>query len=241
MPRRKATPSPTRSLSSMSHDVRRKAATVTAAACLLLITACLPAAPAAGRDEPLRRVLVLGDSITFGAFGATPGVTPDLEKMMADRGLEVRVIGFPASTPIAAWDGVPWSDKLLYSVNAWDPDMIVIQSILYPGGQDDATHDDYRAAVSTLLDIAQSRGAHTYLVRHARPPKEPEGSELAIAEQLQAEAASGRGVETVPLDAWLASCDRAYVDDGWHLADNGQKCHAVALSAAADQLRGAIG
>ncbi len=211
------------------------------AAVVLLVTACLPAAPAAGRPGPVRRVLVLGDSITFGAFGSTPSVKPDLEAMMRDRRLEVRVIGFPASTPLGTWDGVPWSDKMLYSVKAWDPDMIVIQSILYPGGQDPSTHDTYRARVSELIDIAQSRGAHTYLVRHARPPREPEGSELVIAEMLQADAAAGRGVETIPLDAWLGSCTSPYVDDGWHLSANGQKCHAAAVSAAADQLIQAVG
>jgi lysophospholipase L1-like esterase len=212
-----------------------------ATALLFLATACLPAAPAAGRPGPVRRVLVLGDSITFGAVGASPGVGPDLERLMGDRGLELRVIGYPASTPLAAWDGVPWSDKLAYSVAAWDPDMIVIQSILFPGGADPARHDAYRSAVARLFDIARSRDAHTYVVHHARPPREPEGSELAVAEQLQAEAALGRGIEAIPLDEWLGYCDSPYISDGWHLSASGQKCHATAIAGAVDQLVDAVG
>jgi hypothetical protein len=184
----------------------------------------------------VRRVLVLGDSIAVGAFGSTPAVTPELERLMRDRGITVRVIGYPASNPVATWDGVPWADKLLYSVAAFDPDMIVIQSNLFPGAADPGTHDTYRAAVSTLYDIAQSRGAHTYIVRHARPAKEPEGTELGVAEALQAEKAAGRGIETIPLDSWLASCDRPFTSDGWHLTARGQSCHATALAGAVDQL-----
>ena len=51
----------------------------------LFASACLPSTPSSGRATPVRRVLLLGDSVTYGLFSTSPRVHEPLSAMLADR------------------------------------------------------------------------------------------------------------------------------------------------------------
>jgi hypothetical protein len=203
---------------------------------------CLPAQPATGRGAPLRRVLVLGDSMTFGLYGTTPRLHDALGRALMERDVQLLIDGFPGEDPVDVWPGHPrWADRLRSDIAAFDPDMVVIQSILFLGASDPARRAAYSAAITELYDVAQSRGAHVYIVSHQLPTDPVARDEMTVAESLQAEAAAGRGIATIPLDWWLARCAAPFVGDGWHLSASGQECHATAVAEAVDQLRRSIG
>lgn len=222
--------------------VRRVVSVALVPLALLVLTGCLPAAPAAGRATPVRRVLVMGDSVAFGLYGTTPQVHAPLRRLMADRGVAVTIDGFPGETPLDSWPGNPaWVDRMRWWVAAEDPDVVIIQSTLMLDATNPARQSAYLAATRSLLDVAGSRGAHVYLVSHPAPPGATERRERDIAQSLQAQAAAGRGVAVIPLDWWMARCAGGTVADGWHLSAKGQDCHALALAVAVDQLRGVTG
>ena len=208
----------------------------------LVLVGCLPSAPATGRSTPVRRVLVLGDSMSWGLFGLSPRLHEPLGRAMSGRRIEVAISGAPGDTPLDPWPGSPtWVDRLRHDVATFDPDVVVLQSTLLAGAEDPARQAAYRATFAELFDIAQSRGAHVYTVAHPTPPG---GGELAVrdvVQRLQAEAATGRGISTIPLDWWLARCRGGTITDGWHLSDAGQGCHALAITLAVDQLRRQVG
>ncbi|MCP4435841.1 MAG: hypothetical protein GY812_10175 [Actinomycetia bacterium] len=210
---------------------------------MMLTAACLPAQPSAGRGTPVKRVLIIGDSIAHGLFGTTPKVHSRLTAALADRGVALRIDGYPGENPIDTWpsNSTGWLDRMRAQIAAFDPDMVIVQSMLFPDPDNPARRELYLGGTRALLDIAGSRGAHVYLVNHPIPPGAQEAHARAVAQSLQAQAAAGRGISTIPLDYWLGSCDRPYVSDGWHLSANGQACHTLAMVAAVDQLRGQNG
>jgi hypothetical protein len=126
-------------------------------------------------------------------------------------------------------------------IDAEDPDMVVIQSVLFVGADDPARQEEYATAIADLYDIAQSRGAHVYIEAHHHALDPLARHEMEVAQRMQAEAAVGRGIEVIPLDWWIARCDHPVLLDGWHLTAAGQECHADAVIAAVDQLRKAVG
>ena len=216
--------------------------TCLALAVALVGVGCLPSAPAPGRPGPVRKVALIGDSLTFGLFGTTPRVESNLASKLAASGIRLTVDGGPGDTLEKPWPGRPrWEELLRARINTDDPDVVIIQSVLFPGGADPANHDSYFRAAIRLIDIARSRGAHVYLVRHHRPTNGTEFNAAEIAERLQAQAAEGRGVEFVPLNWWLDRCKGPFSADGWHLAAPGVECWANAANAAVNQLRNEIG
>ena len=223
--------------------LRRSIRLVPLVALLGVLVGCLPAAPATGRPGPVRKVAVLGDSLTYGLFGTSPSVEQPLRTRLAASRISLTIDGGPGDTIPMSWPGRPsWADQLQARIDRDDPDVVIIQSVLFVDAQVPANQAAYRAAAARLLDIAQSRGAHVYFVRHHRPTDETERRAAEIAESIQAEVAAGRGVEFVPLDWWLARCSGgAYLKDGWHLSANGVRCWADAANAAVNQLRNAIG
>lgn len=223
--------------------MRRVVVAATLAACVAVFAAaCQPAAPSAGRATPVRKVLVLGDSVSFGLFGTTPRLHEPLTRLLADRGVDVHLTGFPGETPIDTWPGhLSWGLRMRHEVTTWNPDMIVIQSTLFPGADAPARRSAYSSAMDDLIAVARSRGAHVYLVSHPAPLTGPERHERDVAQQLQATAAAGKGISTIPLDWWMARCAGGTVSDGWHLSAKGQNCHALAIAAAVDQLRAKVG
>ncbi|MGI9577261.1 MAG: SGNH/GDSL hydrolase family protein, partial [Microthrixaceae bacterium] len=125
----------------------------------------------------MKRVLIMGDSIVHGLFGTTPKVTGPLTAALADRGVQVRFEGYPGETPIDTWptNSTGWIQRMQAQISAYDPDMVIIQSVLFPDPDNAARQQLYEAAMRTLLDIAQSRGAHVYLVNHHIAPGSFEG------------------------------------------------------------------
>lgn len=220
----------------------RKVVVAMLAATSLLLTACLPDAPATGRNTPVRRVLLLGDSLAHGLFFATPSAKSALETRFARNRIDFRLIGGPGSTPAFTWPGTsPWLDQLRFVVRVWDPDVVIIQSTLFPG-YDPSQRAPYKRAVATAFDIAQSKGAHTYVVAHHRGRKADERAAADLAERLQAEVARGRGIATIPLNWWIEHCPkRPVIDDGLHLTAAGVECYADAMNAAVNQLRDKVG
>lgn len=189
----------------------------------------------------MRRVLLVGDSITFGLFTTTPPVHAHLTPRLAGRGVDVRIQGFPGENPLDTWPGNPrWVDRVHGAVQTWDPDVVVIQSMLFPDSGDAGRQAAYRSAVAHLFDVARSRGAHVYRVAHhpAVPPHERRNAE--VAQYLQAVEAAPRGISAIPLDWWMARCEGAFAD-GWHLSERGQACHADAITVAVAQLQRAVG
>ncbi len=185
----------------------------------------------------------MGDSVVHGLFGATPRVHDRLAAALADRGVQLRIDGFPGETPIDTWPSntLGWLDRMRTQIAQFDPDVVIVQSMLFPSPDDPARRQHYLAVTRALLDVAQSRGAHVYLVNHPVPQGPAEAHARAVAQSLQAEAAAGRDISLIPLDWWLARCDGPYVWDGWHLSSAGQACHTLAVIAAIDQLRGIVG
>lgn len=213
-----------------------------ALAALTLLTACLPEVPSTGRSNPVRRVVVLGDSLTHGLFGTSPTATADLQRRLNASGIEVRVIGGPGSNPIAAWPGLAaWDAQLTTAVNDFDPDVVIIQSVLFPQSTAADGEALYRAAITRLFDIAQSKGAHTYVVAHHPPTNGAEFLAAIAAERLQTEAATGRGISSIPLPWWIDNCDKPFLPDRFHLSGAGVACLADAMNAAVNQLRNNVG
>ena len=214
-----------------------------ALAVMLAASACLPAQPSAGRGTPVKRVLVIGDSLVHGLFGTTRRVVEPLGAALADRGVATRFEGYPGETPIDTWptNSSGWVERVRAQVASFDPDVVVIQSVLFPDPDNPARRGQYLASMRSLLDIAQSRGAHVYLVNHHQAPGAFERHARNVAQDLQAQAAQGRGISAIPLDWWLANCSAPFTADGWHLSASGQRCHTLAVVHAVDQLRAVNG
>lgn len=206
-------------------------------AAVLAMTACQPERPSVGRATPVRRVLVVGDSMTFGLFGTTPRLHERLTPLLADRGIETRIVGYSGSTILRPWDGQPrFADLTRMHVAAFDPDVVIVQSILFPGGDDPARQQAYVAEARELFAASGARGAHVYVVGHNAPVPSKERNERDIAHYIQGVVA-GPGVSRIPADWWLERCKDPFVSDGWHLSGSGQECQALAITVAIDQLR----
>jgi hypothetical protein len=121
-----------------------------------------------------------------------------------------------------------------------DPDMVIIQSTLFVNPTPER-QQEYRAAITELFDIAQSRGAHVYIVSHQLAPNPKDHDEALVAQGIQGDVAASRGISTIPLDWWIARCPSPTLLDGWHLTANGEDCYADGISAAVDQLKRAVG
>ena len=137
---------------------RRRLAPFVILSLAVLATACLPAKTATGRPGPVRKVALLGDSLTFGLFGTTPGVADPLRQRLSASGISVTIDGGPGDTLQTPWPGhANWAELLQARVDQDDPDVVIIQSILFPGAEDPANHDSYLRAAQKLVDIGQSR------------------------------------------------------------------------------------
>lgn len=214
---------------------------VLALAAVLVLGACQPDQPSVGRATPVRRVLIIGDSMTYGLFGTTPRVHERIVPVLRDRGIDTRIVGSAGGTLLDPWPGEPrWVDLLRPQIATWDPDVVIVQSTLFPGAADPARQQAYISASRELFGVAGSRGAHVYVVGHNDPPAAQQRNERDIAQYIQALVA-GPGVSRIPVDWWLARCRAPYAADGWHLSASGQDCHSLAISVAIDQLRGVTG
>ena len=132
---------------------RRRSTLFLVLAIALLATACLPSKTAAGRPGPVRKVALLGDSLTFGLFGTTPGVADPLRERLGASGLSVTIDGGPGDTLQTPWPGhANWADLLQARIDQDDPDVVIIQSILFPGAENPANHDSYFRAAQKLLE-----------------------------------------------------------------------------------------
>ncbi|MFV0317879.1 MAG: SGNH/GDSL hydrolase family protein [Microthrixaceae bacterium] len=231
-------------MTTRSRYLHSRAVGALVAVCLLavLATSCLPVAPSLGRGTPVRRVLLLGDSVAYGLFGTSPRVHEPLTAMLADRGIETHVTGYPAENPIFNWPmNLPWLLRMQHEIETWDPDMVIIQTTLFVEADEPGKVEEYRKAIAELMDLAQSRGAHVYIVKHHGVPGTPEAHQRDVAEVLQNQAAAPRGIFTIPLDWWMDRCAGGLMGDGVHLTEAGQRCNALAMTYAVDQLRGAVG
>lgn len=222
---------------------RRRAVGLLAVALVgvLVLGACQPERISVGRANPVRKVLIVGDSMTWGLFGTSPRVHERIVPVLADRGIETRILGSAGGTILEPWSGQPrWIDQVRPQIQTWNPDVVIVQSTLFPGATDPARQQAYIAAARELFGVAGSRGAHVYVVGHNDPPAAKERNERDIAQYIQALVA-GPGVSRIPVDWWLARCNQPYISDGWHLSASGQECHALAISVAIDQLRAVVG
>jgi hypothetical protein len=207
----------------------------------LVVGACQPEQPSAGRATPVRRVLIVGDSMTFGLFGTTPQLHDRIVPILRDRGISTRIVGSAGSTILDPWPGQPrFVDMLRPQITSWNPDVVIVQSTLFPGAADPARQQAYINAAKELFSVAGSRGAHVYVVGHNDPPPAQQRNERDIAQFIQGKVA-GPGVSRIPVDWWLARCEAPFGSDGWHLSAKGQDCHALAISIAIDQLRAVTG
>jgi lysophospholipase L1-like esterase len=235
-----ANPRPT---SLRTRRARRRGAGLLALAVVaaLVLGACQPERPSVGRDTPVRQVLIVGDSLTWGLFGTTPRLHERVTAVMADRGIDTRIVGSAGGTILDPWPGNPrWVDEVRPQIASWNPDVVIVQSTLFPGATDPARQQAYIAAARELFSVAGSRGAHVYVVGHPDPPAAKERNERDIAQYIQALVA-GPGVSRIPMDWWIARCNSPFSSDGWHLSASGEECHSMAISVAIDQLRAQTG
>ena len=129
---------------------------------------------------------------------------------MADRGIDTRIVGSAGGTLLDPWPGNPrWIDEVRPQIDSWNPDVVIVQSTLFPGATDPARQQAYIAAARELFGVAGSRGAHVYVVGHNDPPAAKERNERDIAQYIQALVA-GPGVSRIPVDWWLARCTAPY-------------------------------
>lgn len=185
---------------------------------------------------------MIGDSLTWGLFTATPWIRTEMEKRMYVRRMSFSMDGGPAENALQTFlSPTPWVDRLAARVAATDPDVIIIQSSLLNAPDTPGRQDAYRAAFAALVDVARSRDAHVYIVKNHVPPNPQLANELAIAEGIQAEVVANRGISTIPVDLWMDTCQGAFIADGIHLTDAGVQCAANGLTAAIDQLRKQVG
>ena len=231
------TSSPTSSPRSRSARRRSVGLLALAMVAALVLGACQPERPSVGRGTPVRRVLIVGDSMTWGLFGTTPRVHERIVPVLADRGIDTHIVGSAGGTILEPWPGSKrWVDEVAPEITSWNPDVVIVQSTLFPAATDPARQQAYIAAARELFRVAGSRGAHVYVVGHNDPPAAKERNERDIAQYIQALVA-GPGVSRIPVDWWLARCTAPYSPDGWHLSASGQECHSMAISVAIDQLR----
>lgn len=217
---------------------------VAALACVtsaLALAACLPPAPSAGRNTPVRKVTIIGDSITHSNFGVSPKSHEAIRSNLGPIGVSVRFLGYPGDSMYRPWPGQPdWRALIRADVSANNPDVIVLQSINLPVAATKENDATYVQRVGAIFDEAQRRGAHVYLVRH-RYSGPTRAAEFDRAQRLQARAATGRGIEIIPVDWWIDRCRGPLIDDGVHLTESGIQCYANALGAAVRQLKDVVG
>jgi lysophospholipase L1-like esterase len=205
-------------------------------------SACLPAAPSSGRGTPVRQVLLVGDSLTWGMYGTSPRIHEKLGPILADRRVGLTVAGFPGESPIYNWPGNPtWVDQVRWWVARKNPDMVIIQNTVIGGDHRNAdVRARYQQGMAALMDAARSRGAHVYIVANPVAPADRQ-DEWRTVERIQADLARPRGISTIPVIEHMDNCSGAFIADGWHLSDKGQNCHSLAYALAVDQLRGVNG
>jgi len=222
-----------------SHRWRfRRNVTVLSVLLVAVVGAACQPPPPSGRNTPVRRVVLVGDSVSWGLFLSTPAVRSDLEPQLRRRGIRFTLIGGPGETPLMPWPGrAPWSDDLARVVAAENPDVVIIQTMLFPNAADPGLHEQYRAAVRRLYDIAQSRGARVFRATHPVAVNPAVAQETFIAQTIQADEAANRGIGVIGINTALERCAQPFIPDGFHLSASGQKCHAGALMAAINLLR----
>ena len=153
----------------------------------LVLGACQPERPSVGRGTPVRRVLIVGDSMTWGLFGTTPRVHERIVPVLADRGIDTHIVGSAGGTILEPWPGSKrWVDEVAPEITSWNPDVVIVQSTLFPAATDPARQQAYIALPST--STMRINGL-TALV-------------------------AGPGVSRIPVDWWLARCTAPYSPDG---------------------------
>src|SRR5690606_8043018 len=80
-------------------------------------------------------VLLVGDSLFWGSafIPGNPQLMPHLVPRLAAEGVEARLIGGPAETPVEQG----WPRKVRAEVEAWDPDLVVLASVIPTGVRED--------------------------------------------------------------------------------------------------------
>ncbi len=211
----------------------RTTALVASATVLLVLTAACTPPPA--RPAPYARVLLVADSLMWGSafIAGNPQLMPHLQPMLAARGIDVRIVGGSAETPLEQ----SWPSKVHAEVSTWDPDLVIIASVI---PTPDVREHPRRLAVGWSMTAFQaaSRGAEVWRVE---PPELVPGTwydaryspDLAALRSIQAfgtRVGAPDRATTVDLGPTLRDCPDPRTADGLHLTDAGQQCVATQLT-----------
>lgn len=102
-------------------------------------------------DDGVHRVLMVGDSLTFGAV-------PALDAELSGHGVEVRYVGF-SGTGLLSGQGW-WNREITAQVEEWQPDVVVIEACCnYANGEPEYVDDAGRAVVADSEEMYEEWAA----------------------------------------------------------------------------------
>ncbi len=186
------------------------------------------------RTTNYRRVLIVGDSLLHGSawLEGDPQLIPELQPLLAAKGVEVRLVGRSATTPVE--NG--WARQVKDQVASWDPDLVIAESII----PDDASGPTLQRLLlewSALTYFATTRGADFWRIDPTAPVPGSYydglyGSRLPglrFAQSVAVRRAAANRPTIVDLAPAIATCPGGRNADGLHLTIAGQQCLANQL------------
>jgi len=206
---------------------RHRLAVGLAAVLLVLVTGCQPPPV---RTIDYRRVVILSDSLFWG-FGLIPGnpqLQPILQPMLTGAGVELRMLGGSAATPLEQ----NWTAQLRAVVANWNPDLIILASTIPV-----AVNDNRRLLAvewAKLGFTAASRGADVWRIS---PPALVPGTlydaqysqdlpGLRSLQDLGVKYGAPNRPVVLDLQPTIDACPGGRTSDGLHFNETGQRCLA---------------
>ncbi len=206
---------------------RRRLALGVAATALVLITGCQPPPV---RTIDYRRVLILADSLFWGSgfIAGNTQLQPILEPMLSGAGVELRMLGGSAETPLEK----DWTGRLRSVVTDWNPDLVILASTIPV-----AVNDNQRLLAvewAKLAFTAASRGADVWrIVPPALVPGtsydavySPDLPALRSLQDIGAKYGAPNRPVVLDFQPTIDACPGGRVADGLHFNDTGQRCLA---------------
>lgn len=230
--------------------VVHEGATTTTTTTTTTVPTTTTSAAARPQADGHRRVLVVGDSLVFGAV-------PALDAALSEQRIETRYVGYPG-TGLLSGQGW-WNREITAQVEAWHPDVVVIEACCnYASGEPESTTEDggtiapdsgqmYEAWAAAAADAVERAGAEGAPVLWVTTPCVAETLSGALRTRVDRfeQIVDGLGVERIDWAGALCPGGRYTptldVDgtstevrsaDGLHLTDAGDAVVADVTAAA---------
>jgi len=202
--------------------------------CVPLVVVLATLAGAACQAPPVRtsnyrRVLIIGDSLFHGSawLEGNPKLMDPLQPLLAQRGVEVRLIGRSAALPVE--NG--WARQVKDQVATWDPDLVVAESVI-ADDLDGVALQRLLLEWSAISHLATAKGAEFWRVEPVAPipgsyydglygPRLPG---LRFAQSTGVRTATPNRPTVIDLETAIRTCENGSAADGLHLTAAGQIC-----------------